>query len=307
MKISLDNLYGINEHSYRINWEITSNCNFKCEYCSNYKIVNKTNNIKTYSPKELSHFFDLTGVSWLIMFNGGEPFLYPNFVEVCSELSRKHFLQLNTNLSNAKVHEFADKIYPEKVLNINASYHRNEILRYRLQEDFLQKCLYLLNKGFKVMVSMVAYPEYIHLISEDIEMFGNNGIETVLFGYRGVYGGKQYPFAYDQNELEIIKKHSIADIEIKIAKKQMNYYGYYCDAGRLYFIMKQNGDLGRCSALPKKIGNLFDLDFPPFGKRRHPCIAEQCRTFYNGPLSVTSNRANLFKIWFEKRKDSSHF
>lgn len=293
--------YSLRKFPYRLNWEITQDCNFRCSYCSN-PVVNKSDPPSLHSPEEIKSFFDRTGVQWLILITGGEPFLYPNFVNVCSELAKNHSLQITTNLSRPEVYEFANKISPKKVFNISASYHREERHRPGLKDDFIKKSLELKNKGFNILINILAYPPLIHTVENDIAMFESQGLETMLFGYRGTYKGKKYPEAYTRDELELLKKYAIDDTEIKIAFNQLNYYGRYCAAGSSYFSMDQHGNLGRCFTLTKKIGNLFDGDIS-LNHKAKPCIATQCEDCYNGPASITKRKASGFSIWLEKRKD----
>jgi len=299
MKPDFIKQYDLRKFPYRINWEITHQCNFSCPYCSGYETINKTHPA-IYSPHDLSAFFDKTGVSWLLLISGGEPFLYPHFVDVCYNLSRNHHLQITTNLSCHEVYEFADKINPEKVFNISASYHRYERAMTESHNDFLDKCRYLQKKGFNLIVNFVAYPPLIDTVENDIGFFESEGFDTMLFGYRGLYNGKNYPYEYNEKELELLEKYAVDDTEIKIATNSLNYYGLYCEAGSHYFCINQNGDIGRCFTLPKKIGNLFESDFP-MNKKPYPCIAKQCKDCYNGPASITMQKASKLNIYLEKR------
>lgn len=299
MKTELIHKFDLRQYPYRMNWEITQQCNFECEYCSNSNTVNKTNPPRVYTPSEIATFFNQTGKEWLILITGGEPFLYPDFVNVCKVLSLIHFLQITTNLSSVDVYEFADTIAPEKIFNISASFHYYYRSSENEKKEFIKKCHYLLERNFKLITNLIAYPPLISIVENDIAMLESEGIDTMLFGFRGIYGGKRYPYEYNADELELLKKYAIDDTELKIATNSLNYYGYYCEAGSHYFSMKENGDIGRCFTLPKKIGNLFDGGFNTHEILR-PCIAKQCTDCYNGPASITNIKANWFKIWHEK-------
>jgi MoaA/NifB/PqqE/SkfB family radical SAM enzyme len=301
MNKKLQELFNLKRFPYRINWEITQQCNFDCEYCSNCFTVNKTPLPNTYQPIELKNIFDQTGISWLILITGGEPFLYPDFVGICNELTQKHHLQITTNLSLKEVYDFADTINPDKVFNISASYHRMTRNSVKAKKEFIDKCHYLIDRKFKIIVNLIAYPPIIDTIESDVFMFKNEGIDTMLFGYRGIYNSKQFPAAYSESELDLIRKYAIDETEIKIATNDLNYYGYYCEAGSKYFSLSQNGDIGRCFTLPKKIGNLFEGKFKPDTLLK-PCISKQCNDCYNGPASITNKKANWAKVILEKKR-----
>ncbi|MBN2776020.1 MAG: radical SAM protein [Bacteroidales bacterium] len=296
-----DNKYNLKKFPYRINWEITQQCNFNCSYCSNAATVNKTPPPLVYAPIQLSEFFLRTGRNWLILITGGEPFLYPNFVDVCHELSKNHHLQITTNLSSSKIFEFAEKINPDKIFNINASYHHEIRADNDLHQDFLKKCIILKDNGFPILVNLIAHPSFINTVKTDAEYFTKLGLECIIFGFRGTYKNKTYPQAYKNSELDLIKSFSQDDTEIKIALNKLNFYGYYCDAGNRYFGLKQNGDLIRCFTLSKKIGNLFTGDFPK-KLESHPCISHQCTDCYNGVASITNKKASFFSIYREKKR-----
>jgi len=293
--------FDLTQYPYRINWEITQQCNFSCAYCSNYETVNKVTPPKVYSPAEIASFFEQTGKQWLILITGGEPFLYPDFVDVCKELSKHHFLQITTNLSSSELYRFGDIIPPDKVFNISASFHHYYRKEENEKKEFIKKCHYLLARNFRLIANLVAYPPLVDTIENDIATLKSEGIDSMLFGYRGIYQGKQYPYAYSPHELELIKKYAIDETELKIATNSLNYYGQYCEAGSKYFSMLENGDIGRCFTLNKKLGNIFDGSFKLSDKLR-PCIAQQCTDCYNGPASITKKKASSLKIWLEKKQ-----
>lgn len=293
--------YDLKQFKNRINWEITQQCNFNCSYCSGYTTVNKSPVNKIYTPQQINEFFNNTNRNWLILITGGEPFLYPEFVEICKLLTINHHLQITSNLSHSAVKEFANLINPKKVFNISASYHHEIRNNTTLKDDFLNSCIELQQKGFPVLVNIIAHPKYFNNLENDIRFFQNNGLETIVFGFRGTYNDKVYPQSFNTDELEIIKKYSLDDTEIKIALNQLNFYGTYCEAGVNYFGVKQNGDIIRCYSLPNTIGNLYNGNFPVNNKIK-PCISHQCIDCYNGVASVTNKKAGWYKMYRMKNE-----
>ena len=75
------------------------------------------------SAEEWAEGFDSTGKTWLLHINGGEPSIYPGFINLCSSLSRNHYLSINSNLSGNCVEAFAETIDPKRVHFINAALH----------------------------------------------------------------------------------------------------------------------------------------------------------------------------------------
>jgi sulfatase maturation enzyme AslB (radical SAM superfamily) len=67
-------------------WKINNLCNFQCKYCfyedhSEHPLTNK------HTQEEIVSAFDRTGETWTIEIDGGEPFLYPKFVDLIEKLT----------------------------------------------------------------------------------------------------------------------------------------------------------------------------------------------------------------------------
>ncbi len=103
-----------------ITWHINDNCNFRCDYCHTWLSSKTQEPIKV---SRLSEGLRTLGNDWVFLISGGEPFLEPNFIEICQELTKKHFLALNTNLSLNNIYDFADQVDPERTIFINAAVH----------------------------------------------------------------------------------------------------------------------------------------------------------------------------------------
>ena len=78
-------------------WELNIFCNFSCEYCF-YSKDRKAKD-KKYAGHEnieqIVDFFDKSDRTWLIHMSGGEPFIHPRFIELCSKLTKKHYISIN--------------------------------------------------------------------------------------------------------------------------------------------------------------------------------------------------------------------
>src|SRR5207247_904815 len=83
------------------------------------------------SVETLAAFFDASGLRWLLHLTGGEPFHYPNFVELCGLLTEQHVISINTNADSDRVIGFAETIDPGRVDFINCGVH----LQQRSERD----------------------------------------------------------------------------------------------------------------------------------------------------------------------------
>ncbi|MBD3238300.1 MAG: hypothetical protein GF332_01510 [Candidatus Moranbacteria bacterium] len=80
---------------------------------------------KIFSPEEVRAFLDGTKKTWRIYLSGGEPFIYPNFIETVKELTQNHRVVLYTNLST-QIDRLVKEIDPKKIDFVYASLHWGE-------------------------------------------------------------------------------------------------------------------------------------------------------------------------------------
>ena len=270
------------EYDIEADWVIGLLCNFNCEYC-----ISHTG--KKYQDQDTGNrfieFFNLSGKRWLLHITGGEPFLYPNFIELCVLLTRNHKINLNTNLSSSLVYDFARIIDPSKVTFINIGLHIVEREKYDLINDFIDKYKYLKDKGFSLIVSYVMYPALISRFEKDYEYFKSLGIIVSPKSLRGVFFGKRFPEAYTATEKKAFSKYSLTaeneagsgefltepiinlSLDRKFVEKSPNYKGKMCLAGKDFVRIFPDGKITRCD---KKtvIGNVFDKKLELYSKAR---------------------------------------
>ncbi|MDD4894410.1 MAG: radical SAM protein, partial [Candidatus Omnitrophica bacterium] len=84
-------------------WILHYKCNYNCPYCAYSRRRKEQEQLKQQI------FVEKLIEAWIkiyekystvyINLNGGEPFIYPSFLELAAELSKKHFINIKTNLS----------------------------------------------------------------------------------------------------------------------------------------------------------------------------------------------------------------
>ena len=228
-------------------------CNLECNYCiAGIRYISK---ILTKTYLNLFAIINILNDSnkiYKINLSGGEPFLAPNIVEACIELTKKHFISFNTNLTSKKVKEFAEKINPERVLFINASCHIKELERKNLLSRYIHNFLLCKNRGFDIRAIEVGYPPLLKESDKYIKIFLEQGIDLTYSPYFGSYKGKSYPDSYSEKELKILG----------LTKKDINdwfhQYGKLCNAGYNVGIIYPNGDIRYCTAINKSFGNIYE-------------------------------------------------
>lgn len=279
---------------YRIfwNWDITYECNYRCSYCNiihgrfpcrpgqekgPYVILNEW---KEIWDRIFEKYY--TGV---IRLSGGEPSIYPNFIDLVAMLSEKYVVEITTNLS-FDINSFLNKTEPDNIC-IAASLHP-EFIEF---EKFLDRLLLLYNRGYHVSICFVAYPPHL----EQMEMFKETAEQKGIFfnvsPLLGKFEGRIYPQSYTDTErkyLERITSNSSLNTEIntqwyqyKINKEEnTDTRGKLCRMGQMYAKILPNGDVTRCCMTTSgDLGNIFDEDFELLD-RSQPCeVDTMCPCF----------------------------
>ena len=255
-------------------WNIHYACNYHCPYCrfdGKWQELLKRN--QYLSTQELlriwSNIYKKYG-SVYIEITGGEPFIYPNFIELIRELCDIHAIEIATNLS-LDLDNFIEVIDRHKV-KITANFHP----LFADIESFLRKTLLLKESGFKIGVCYLAYPPQMKQMVGFRRRFEEAGINFALAAFWGEYQGRRYPESYTEEEREFIRPF-LGDIDRIVYHLNANSpKGKLCNAGYKYAVVQADGNVVRCGQLADKfIGNIMDENFHLFEKPL-PCEAESC-------------------------------
>jgi len=275
---------------------MTRRCNFDCPYCFR-KSTPKDKQIKDSVPAGfdadlIARRFDETGKSWLIYMTGGEPLLYPDFVNLASALSRNHYLSMSTNLSTSNAFDLADSVKPERFYNIRANVHITEREKANAGlSEFLRRFLHFQTLGFDIRLVYVAYPPLLGRIEKDLESFREKGVKKIeLKIFQGKFEGKRYPRDYTGRERDFLIKAGLSDYEKHILESRVSFLGKICRAGIHGFSMDPAGRVTRCNTFAENYGNLFDGTFQP-AKSPRRCPARKCVCPYQG-YSLTATHGN---------------
>jgi molybdenum cofactor biosynthesis enzyme MoaA len=258
----------------RFAWDIHYKCNFRCPYCWFYKEWARLGQRSLYlRPDEwMVHWkriFDKYGEA-KIEIVGGEPFIYPNFIELVKRLSSLHLIKITSNLSG-NVERFVQEVSPERV-ELDLNFH---ILFIDL-ETVIKKTLILKKAGFKGGICYLAYPPQMHKIKSLSERFQKEDINFALAAFWGEYNGKKYPAAYTDEEKEIMRPF-LGDVDrIIYHLNAQSPKGKLCNAGYTYADIQADGKVVRCAQLgDKAMGNITDENFKLLEKAL-PCESDSC-------------------------------
>lgn len=199
----------------------------------------------------LSKTLEKTGKIFMICFTGGEPFLVPNIIELCIELTKKNYISMNTNLTSPKIKLFADKINPKRTASIFASLHIKELERYNLTDRYIDNFMFCRARGFNIEAVEVGYPSLLKEVEKYREFFRKKGLDIRFQIFFGSYKGKLYPEAYTEEERKIF------DLNRFMTEKYYHKQGELCNAGYNVASILPSGDAVPCSSIPERIGNIY--------------------------------------------------
>jgi MoaA/NifB/PqqE/SkfB family radical SAM enzyme len=305
--------------SYQLeaDWVLLRTCNFRCTYCGipPAELGGKLNLYAT--PRQWSDAFNATGQTWLLHITGGEPSVYPDFVELCEHLTRSHFLSINTNLSHPCLEEFADQIDPQRVHFINAALHYDERVMRDSLEAFIARAQRFQRRGFNLLVSSVMTPQVSSVFDELQDQFESRGLSIIPKAMRGWYEGRLYPNSYSVGQRRLFRQHLeraarryTAVIERmgeapsinmfgdqRFLKRIPDYQGKLCAAGQKFVQIEADGNVVRCNS-GQSLGNILSGNVELFSGPR-PCDTTYCPYFcekYTNPPFVAARPPSIRAI-----------
>ena len=279
------------------NWILNLICNFSCSYCFSSaprdpRLAGKL------SPSAYLDFFESTGKRWLFHMTGGEPFFHRRFVELCSELSKNHYLSINSNLSSSRVAQFAREVKAERVAYIHCGIHPEERRDRKGWPALLSNLTVLIDAGYPVFASCVMTPAAFDLFEDARDRLGRLGVPLIPKLLEDRYQQRFYPQDYtDQEREKFIELSKVAGgavdasplkpfrhrptINPLLDRHFLNgvpdYAGIMCSAGRSYVSIGPDGNIYACGN-HHRIGNVFRREMR-FLSEDQPCRSDTCRYY----------------------------
>ncbi|MGB0454168.1 MAG: hypothetical protein ACPGJV_10685 [Bacteriovoracaceae bacterium] len=285
----------VKPHPNYIAWRISYQCNFRCKACFfSPEALGSVHS--TLNPTKLINFLEETDKRWRIGVSGGEAFYINHFIELAKTITKKHQLEINTNLSvKSKIHEFAQYIKAESVPKIIATFHPKDSEEEVRKKLFIENYNFLKGKGFNTEAVFVITPERVNDYYKYFEEFKRSGITLTPKPFRGLYNGSVYPFAFTHEERKVFSMVPRATRRIPL-----NYFGVNCKAGSTCVRVHNEGTITRCGELPyesyiinkkthqddtlptaenTKIGDINNSPSDVLNDKAYPCAAKFCTCF----------------------------
>ena len=274
-------------HRVFITWDIHYGCNYRCTYCNTPKPGdspsawdrNRTQVVYLEANKWLKIWEDIYVKygSCEIHITGGEPFVYPAFLDLISGLSKIHTLEIITNFSS-DANDIIRAVTPDRV-RIGTTFHPE----FSDLDEFLKKHVILREHGFETWSNYVAYPPILDKMGEYKSRFDKLRISFNIQPFMGKFQGREYPAGYTNAELSYLKNCYSDDdiinkktIEWKTSTDYRKTKGRSCRMGQMYAKIYPTGDAYRCCANgSEKLGNLIDGSFKLLDEAL-PCECDLC-------------------------------
>lgn len=262
-------------------WNLNRNCNFNCSYC----YVKNESEKKGHGVDIDIPAFKSNKINWgNITLCGGEPFIYPNFVDLCKGFTEFTDITINTNCSTSNIYDFADVINPNKVRELFCSLHIGE-RKKNTYDELINKIHYLKSKGFNICLTQVMHPKLFSEYKKTYKQFEEEGILIVPRPMKGVWHLKEYPVAYKP----FLKREILSYTEKSIKQKsvydannfysttfgKVDWYNQLCGAGSKSIIIRYDGGVYTCFGMKKYLGNLYKGDIKLLDSKLL-CKAKQC-------------------------------
>ncbi len=254
-----------------LEWVITDKCNYDCAYCNQRNYADRQHCSDEVIDAVFAMLPDLPG-RWHVKLIGGEPFIFPRFLELCRRIAGAgHCLATTTNLSAspARLREFLDAC-GDKLTTLTASLHLSQI---KSLDGFIDKAVEFnaaKRPSTRFCVTSVLVEEDFDRLRRIEQRLAERG---VLFEYQvlRVHGR----FVRYRPEIETY----LAGRAMKTTEaiRHDSLWGTLCHTGHLFFRIGLNGDVTRCYNHQPYfcLGNVARGTFRRFDGPR-PCLSPRC-------------------------------
>jgi len=245
----------------RWTWNISYDCNYRCSYCFYADKWDKHKHKTLYlSVSEWVRLWSSIYGKYkdiFLIITGGEPLIYPDFIEIIDRLSRLGISMNITTNTSADLDMFVSRMNPANV-SLSLSFHKE----FDTLEGFIKKTKLIRGYNFQGCLNLVAYPPFLsELTYFKDRLFEETGENFKVVAFFGKYNNKEYPYGYTEEEKSLI---GLTDIWFS----RINRKGMPCNAGYDSVLLRPDGKVVRCGQVDERfvVGNFTDPDFKLYDK-----------------------------------------
>jgi hypothetical protein len=288
---------------FSVSWILGRFCNYKCSYCwphartdknDFYELSTYTNTVDEIKRQARENGF--TEFHW--SFSGGEPTAYKHLIDLIKHLDDQttpyQSIHMTTNLSPGSKwwRNWCESTELLQRKSITASFHPE----FAKEQEFGDKCLYLMNSGAFVTINQVMVPDKFWEYYELSQRFKHRGINVTLKPQSdptASYVVKDYTdemvkimkeeFQQTVNESTIyqIKLYDKENKEYQFDQAERfnafgfnKFRGWYCNAGYQSVVIRSSEVKRAHSCNDFPLGNIIDgFDLNRSSKR---CFTASC-------------------------------
>lgn len=257
----------MNSQAITLGWDLCYSCNYRCPYCGVWE--RKPDNAAVVAWQEWAgiwHRLYLEYGSIHIFLSGGEPSVYPGFLNLVRNLTKEHTVEVCTNLS-WDVDELIPGI-PAGTLKVAPTFHPT----FARFEEFFAKAVKIREYLPNLQIYYVAHPGQIKDMPERSLRFKKEGINLIPLPLRG--DGFVLNSEEEKRIVEEVSPYRGNKISYQLQK--ISPKGKLCRAGCHYAVIRVGGNVDRCSQYADAaVGNILQADFR-FFEQPEPCSKEYC-------------------------------
>lgn len=314
----------VNTKLFTVSWILARFCNYNCSYCWPYArssvLDHKSLDIYLSTIDEIKKQARNNGfANFHFSFSGGEPTAYKHFNKIIEHFSTDlepsyQSLHMTTNLSPGPKwwNKWISCTSNLSRRSITASFHSE----FANEDDFSEKCLYLISEGVYLTINQVMVPSMFDELYERCIRFYNKGINVTLKPqsdptatfivkdytkdqiHKMQIGFPQKWKGQNLSQIELIDKDGIKydfdQAERFNAFGFNRFSGWKCNAGYQGVVIRENQVKRSYSCKEEHLGTLEE-GFKLFDEPRL-CVTETC-------VSSADSKLPKEKIVFNKYKD----
>ena len=331
-------LRGLSSKPFYCKVYLTRRCNYRCEMCNVWTHGDQSKELPTTEYEKIANVLRQLGIP-LVVITGGEPTLRSDLVEIVRIFAKNGFsvrLQSNGNsrldnkllqrLADAGLHDLNVSLDTLDKTSFDALCHCDGALDSAVAS--LKSAVEILGRG-NVAISCILSAQNIGNVLDVVRFANSYDIWTIAMPVM-LSREKLADSIFNRqtsllNEMPDNEESRLLFQELQRNRRRLAVLSsskylsdmrtmvsshsrrWSCDAGRLYFVVREDGGISPCDDLPALL-HIFDSDFTrqivsPEIQRAWQAQRSECAGCTHGCWHETSNLVHSPRVFFERIAD----